>query len=162
VFEALVDPGVQSRWVIATTVRAAGDHPVPGQVGSGLIARTAVGPFGFDDTMRVTQYRPPDRWRVQHTGRVVRGWGQWGVLPDREDPRGCRVYWAEEFEIPLGWAGRFGWAALGWLVRAGIRGSLVRLDRGLRSGVLIGQHVGRAAQVRTAPGMAASTAGEQR
>lgn len=99
-----------------------------------LVARTAVGAIGFDDTMRVTAYQPPHRWRVEHVGRLVRGWGEWGVLPAGGAGRGCRVYWAEQVELPLGVLGRWGWAVGAALVRAGIRASLGRLARGLESG----------------------------
>jgi hypothetical protein len=71
---------------------------------------------------------------VRHTGPLVRGWGEFGVLPAGI---GCRVYWAEEFELPLGGAGRLGWALLGWTVRAGIAASLARLARGLADGSLV-------------------------
>ena len=137
VFAALTDPSLQSRWILATRVRATasgGDAPAAPGPGGVLVARTAVGGIGFDDTMRVTEYEPPRRWRVEHVGRLVRGWGQWGVLPRGESGRGCRVYWAEEFELPLGLLGRLGWAVGGGLVRAGMRVSLARLVRGIESG----------------------------
>ncbi len=145
VFAALFDLDCQSRWILATTVRPAGDRsdtgaaagaPVPGPpaVGSRIEARTALAGIGFTDSMTVEGLDPPRRWRVRHTGGLVRGWGEWGVLPDC---RGSRVYWAEEFEVPWGPVGRIGWVLVGGLVRAGIRASLARLDRGLRSGALV-------------------------
>ncbi|HET8589333.1 MAG TPA: hypothetical protein VFM01_06830 [Nakamurella sp.] len=121
-----------------------GDAPVedPLAVGSRLIARTGVGRLAVVDVMQVTAHQPPRRLTVRHTGRLVRGWGEFGVLPAGS---GCRAYWAEEFELPWGTIGRVGWALFGWTVRAGIAASLARLARGLADGSLVPVDPGRPA-----------------
>lgn len=147
VFPALVALPSQSRWILATRVTAEpagspGRPPAPDGAGAGdplavgsrLVARTGAGRLAVTDVMQVTAHQPPRRLTVRHTGRLVRGWGEFGVLPAGT---GCRAYWAEEFELPLGVLGRVGWALLGWTVRAGLSASLARLARGLADGSLV-------------------------
>jgi hypothetical protein len=64
----------QGDWMLATRVRG-------GQgVGATVVARTGIGPVGFTDTMVITQWYPPHRCVVRHTGRVVRGTGVFEVI----------------------------------------------------------------------------------
>jgi hypothetical protein len=153
VFPALVGLASQSRWILATRVEpsccAPAADPAPPHrpaaadplaVGSRIIAHTGIGRLAVADRMQITAHEPPRRLTVRHTGRLVRGWGEFGVLPAG---LGCRAYWAEEFELPFGATGRLGWTLLGSTVRAGIAVSLARLARGLADGSLVPADGGR-------------------
>jgi carbon monoxide dehydrogenase subunit G len=90
----------QSEWMPGTRVSG-------GQgTGATVTARTGVGPVGFTDTMVITQWRPPHRCVVRHTGRVVRGTGIFEVIP-----RGpmSEFVWTEKLWLP--------WPVPGWLAR---------------------------------------------
>lgn len=111
VWDAVTDWERQSEWMLGTVVRGTAQGGVG--VGGGIEAFTGVGRLGFLDTMVVTEWDPPHRCVVRHTGRVVRGLGIFEVLAL---PGGrSRFVWAEELELPLG-----RWGDLGWpLVRPG-------------------------------------------
>lgn len=121
VFDAMVDWEGQGRWMVGTRVWS--DGPAAG-VGGRLSAFTGIGRVGFLDTMRITQWDPPRRVSVQHTGRVVRGGGVFEVLalPDGSS----RFVWREELELPLGPIGRAGFAMIRPLAAAGLDRSLAR------------------------------------
>jgi hypothetical protein len=121
VWAAMTDWPAQSRWMLATTVRAL--DPQPG-VGQRLQAWTGLGPLGVKDTMVVTEWDPPRRCVVAHTGRLVRGDG-WFEVRDLGDRR-TTLEWTERLRLPSHQLGRWGWAALGPLVRAGVAWSLQR------------------------------------
>ncbi|MBN0044636.1 SRPBCC family protein [Streptomyces actuosus] len=84
--------------------RVSARPPEPTGVGTLVVARTALGPFGFDDRMEVTVWRPPGedtpgRCRLEKRGRVVRGWAEIEVRPG---PGGrTRVEWREELRLPF-------------------------------------------------------------
>ncbi|MEU9331559.1 SRPBCC family protein [Streptomyces sp. NPDC048290] len=67
--------------------------------GTVVVARTGVGPVGFDDPMEITLWQPPGedspgRCRLDKRGRVVRGWAEIEVRPG---PGGrTRVLWREQ------------------------------------------------------------------
>ena len=112
----------QGRWVPRTRVRR-----VPtGRTGVGerIVARTALGPVGFDDPMVVTAWDPPRRCELLHTGRVVRGTGQIAVTAQ---DGGSRVTWSEQVALPGGPLARVGWPLAAPLIRAGFRRALRRL-----------------------------------
>jgi hypothetical protein len=93
---ALTDWDRQGEWMLGTRVRVtAGDGA---GVGSELTAFTGIGPVGFTDTMRITAWEPPLRCAVDHTGRLVRGTGEFLVVP-----HGARseLVWAEDVALPL-------------------------------------------------------------
>jgi hypothetical protein len=93
---ALTDWARQGEWMLGTTVRVtSGDGA---SEGSGLEAFTGIGPIGFTDTMRITAWEPPVRCAVAHTGRLVRGTGEFVVVP-----RGTRseLVWSEDIALPL-------------------------------------------------------------
>jgi hypothetical protein len=69
VWQLAMDWPRQRDWMLGTRVRGG-----PG-VGAEVVARTGFGPVGFEDTMVITQWDPPHRCVVRHTGRVVRGLG---------------------------------------------------------------------------------------
>ena len=81
----------QGDWMLATRVSG-------GQgVGATVTARTGLGPVGFTDTMVITQWYPPHRCVVRHTGRVIRGTGVFEV-----SPRGrlSEFAWTETLWLP--------------------------------------------------------------
>jgi len=122
-----VDWDRQDRWIPSTRVRRL-DGPVLG-VGTRVLARTGVGPLGFDDVFTVTAVAtPPDgslgprSYEVVHTGRVVKGVGAFRVEPRGA---GARFVWWERVEVPGGPLAPLLWAmggpvtrlAFGWALR---------------------------------------------
>lgn len=70
-------------------------------VGDVVLARTAVGPVGFDDPMEITAFSAPSAGRdglcrLEKRGRIVRGWAELRV--GRRDG-GAEAAWAEELRI---------------------------------------------------------------
>lgn len=129
-WEAVTDWTAQSRWMVATTVTATSPAHKPASnqsrgVGDEIRARTGFGPFAVVDTMVVTQWRPPYRCEVLHTGRLIRGPGVIEVVP--VDAQRSRLVWSEDLELPLGFAGVVGWSVMRPAVRWGFRRSLRRL-----------------------------------
>jgi hypothetical protein len=94
----LTDWPAHGRAVPLTTVTG----PARTAAGSLVVARTAVGRFGFDDPMEVVAWEPPRFCRLEKRGRVVRGWAELAVeaLPDRRS----RVTW-REVAVPAGLPG---------------------------------------------------------
>lgn len=93
--------------------------------GSSFVARTGLGPMGFDDRMVVDEVTPPvDREpglaRIRKEGRVVRGSIELRVTPLAA---GSVVDWRQEIEVwgvprALGWfTARVGRAAYGMALR---------------------------------------------
>jgi len=123
---AVTDWARQGEWMLGTQVAVtSGDGR---SVGSTLSARTGYGPFGFVDTMVITEWDPARRrCVVTHTGHLVRGEGEFAVTPKAGG--GSVVHWAERLELPLGPLGRAGWSALRPMFTAGVRWSLGRLAR---------------------------------
>jgi hypothetical protein len=106
----------QGEWMLATRVSG-------GQgVGAAVTARTGLGRFGFTDTMVITQWSPPHRCAVRHTGSVVRGVGVFEVAPN--GPM-SEFAWTEKLWLPRpvpGWLAR--WLANGpgrWLMDTSLR-----------------------------------------
>ncbi|HEU4398301.1 MAG TPA: SRPBCC family protein [Actinomycetota bacterium] len=123
VFAAVADWEGQSAWVAFTTVTAGGG---PHRVGERLVAVTKVAGVGFSDPMEVTRWEPPRRIDVRHHGRVLRGTGTFLVEPA---PGGAWFVWSEDLDLPLGAAGRLGFAVVGPAFRLMLRRSLRRLAR---------------------------------
>jgi hypothetical protein len=129
VWDAVTDWPRQSEWMMGTTVRAT-DHDGVG-VGGGLEAFTGVGRAGFLDTMVITEWDPPRRCVVRHTGDVVKGLGIFEVVAL---PQGrSRFVWAEELDLPLGVLGRMGWPIVRPGFAWGVRRSLMKLARELEA-----------------------------
>ena len=92
-------------WERVTDVRRHGDHvPLTAitqdeqlRLGSLFVARTAVGPLGFDDPMVVSGWQPPPstpaRMRMVKTGALLAGWASIEVVPVAG---GAEVAWTEE------------------------------------------------------------------
>jgi hypothetical protein len=129
VWDAVTDWPRQSDWMLGTTVRATAQGGVG--VGAGIEAFTGVGRLGFLDTMVVTEWDPPHRCVVRHTGSVVRGLGIFEVLalPDGRS----RFVWTEELELPLRPLGGLAWPAVrpavAWGVRRSLRALASELER---------------------------------
>lgn len=118
VWDLVTDWDAQGDWMLGTRVRSDGE---PG-VGQRLAAFTGVGRLGFWDTMEITEWDPPRRAVVLHTGRVVRGLGIFEVVP--LSATGCRFCWAEELDLPGGEWGRRGWPLVRPMMAAGVAASL--------------------------------------
>jgi len=120
VWERVVAWERQQEWMPATRVRATAGGGRG--IGGGIEARTGLGPVGFMDEMVITQWEPPRRCEVRHTGRVMRGAGAFEVfaLPGGRS----RFVWSEWVEPPLGLLGQLGWVLLRPLLRRGLRRSL--------------------------------------
>jgi len=132
VFAALTDWRGQSQWMVGTDVR-----PVFGDgtgVGGRLEAWTGIGKLGFLDTMVITEWDPPHRVVVEHTGKVVRGSGVMEVVPGEDG--GSVFVWAEELDLPLGALGRAGWPVVRPAFAAGVKASLRKFAQLVESGVL--------------------------
>ncbi len=91
VWQLAMDWARQEDWMLATRVQG-------GQgAGAAVVARTGFGPAGFTDTMEITEWDPPRRCVVRHTGRVVRGLGVFEVIP--HGPL-SEFAWTEELQLP--------------------------------------------------------------
>jgi hypothetical protein len=96
-------------------------------LGAPVSARTGIGPAAFVDSMTITDWQPPHRCAVVHTGKVVRGTAAFEVEPL---PGGrSRFVWSEWVLLPFGAAGRIGFALVRPLVVAGLRHSLREFAR---------------------------------
>jgi carbon monoxide dehydrogenase subunit G len=122
-WEALTDWQSQSGWMVLTNVTV---DPGGHRVGERLDAFTGVAGVGFHDRMEVTRWDPPRRVEVAHLGRVVRGAGVFEVRPA---PGGAWLVWIEDLDLPLGVAGRLGFAVLRPAFQLMLRRSLRRLAR---------------------------------
>jgi hypothetical protein len=123
---AIADWESQGAWMVATRVRGQ-----PSAVGGRLEAFTGIAPVGFLDTMTITEWEPPRRCVVLHTGNVVRGTGGFEVTP--RGAEGCTVTWWERVELPLGGLGKVAWLVIGPTTRLFLVVSLGRLKRLLES-----------------------------
>src|SRR5713226_9984088 len=92
VWQVAMDWSRQREWMWGTQVS--------GGTGTGaeVVARTGIGPVGFADTMVITEWNPPIRCIVRHTGRVVRGLGIFEVSGRGSE---SEFRWAEELDLPL-------------------------------------------------------------
>jgi carbon monoxide dehydrogenase subunit G len=92
VWRAVTDWSRQREWIWATRV-----HGGQG-VGAAVTGWTGVGPIGFTDTMVITEWDPPLRCVVEHTGRLVRGVG---IFEVRADGAESDFRWTEQLRLPL-------------------------------------------------------------
>lgn len=125
VWELAMDWSRQGEWIPATVVRGGTG------VGARVEARTGVGPAAFTDTMVITEWAPPRRCVVRHTGRVVRGSGVFEVVPQGEF---SEFRWTELIDLPVPEAVRPVATAIGrWtvvpLTRLGLDYALRRFAR---------------------------------
>ncbi|CAN5576646.1 SRPBCC family protein [soil metagenome] len=139
-WERLVDWESQGQWMLGTRVRGTAQDGVG--VGGGLEGWTGIGRLGFLDTMVITQWQPPHRCVVRHTGRLLRGAGAFEVEPAGDTIGGtigdsaggrCRVVWSEWVDPPFGLLGQLGWVVAGPVVRLGVQLSLRRFARAVEA-----------------------------
>lgn len=127
VWAALVDWTRQGEWMLATDVEVVGEQAEG--VRTRLAARTGLKlpgrrrHVGVLDTMVVTEWDPPRRVVVQHTGRIVRGPGIFEVEPRGEH---STFVWTEQLWLPFGPLGVAGWPLAKPFVVLGVRLSLRR------------------------------------
>ena len=124
VWDYVTDWPRQGEWIPATRVENVDEAD---RVGGRFRAWSGVGRVGFWDPMTITAWeRTPDgggRCEVLHLGSVVKGEGEFAVVPRGE--RASRFIWAEMVVVPGGTVG-----AVVWRV---VRPVVERLiDRGLR------------------------------
>ncbi len=120
----------QGEWMLGTKVCPTA---LDGQaVGGRIEAFTGLGRLGFLDTMDITVWEPPYRCHVLHTGRIVRGTGEFEVR-GRGDRRSTFV-WREGLELPLGVVGRLGWPVVRPVFAAGVQASLKKFARWVEQG----------------------------
>lgn len=125
VWAALTDWTRQGEWMLLTDVTVTGGDPQA--VGGRVAARTGV-PVrgrrrGLLDTMVITEWVPPRRAVVQHTGRIVRGPGIFEVAAQGA---GSRVTWTEQLWLPFGPLGQLAWPLAKPVAAVGLRWSLSR------------------------------------
>jgi Polyketide cyclase / dehydrase and lipid transport len=103
----------QGEWVPHTRVEHADPGDPAAGVGGRLRAWSGLGPVGFWDTMTITTWeRRPDgggRCEVLHTGKVVRGEGEFEVVA--EGAHRSRFLWSEVAVVPFGSVGAMGFRA---------------------------------------------------
>ncbi|MET0741008.1 MAG: SRPBCC family protein [Candidatus Nanopelagicales bacterium] len=125
VWELLIDWDRQQEWMLGTRVHGTAQRGHG--VGAGVEAFTGVGKVGFRDPMVITDWEPPRRIVVVHTGNVVRGTGAFEVFAL---PKGrSRFVWTERLDLPLGWAGRVGWTLAKLPFRAGVQSAMRKFAR---------------------------------
>ena len=130
-WRAAVDWPRQREWIWAT--RVSGGHGT----GAEVTGWTGIGPVGFTDHMVITEWDPPRRCVVTHTGRVIRGQGIFEVTPRGH---GSEFRWTEQVQLPVppaigALAARVITPLAGW----GLRSSLRRFARLVGSPVPIPQ-----------------------
>jgi Polyketide cyclase / dehydrase and lipid transport len=132
VWDLIVDWSRQHEWIWAT--RTTGGHGA----GATVIGRTGIGQAAFTDTMRITEWDPPRRCMVAHTGPIVRGEGIFEVRP--RGPGRSEFRWTERIVLPEPVAElipargeeavtRLAYALIAPLARAGLGSSLFRFAR---------------------------------
>jgi carbon monoxide dehydrogenase subunit G len=125
VWQVAMDWSRQGEWMPGTAVRGGTG------VGAQVVASSSLGPVGFTDTMVITEWDPPRRCVVRHTGWVVRGSGVFEVLPRGEL---SEFRWTELVEPPVPAALQRGAVLVGrWtvvpLTRLGLAYALRRFAR---------------------------------
>ncbi|WP_016699109.1 SRPBCC family protein [Actinoalloteichus spitiensis] len=108
VWSVVTDWPRQREWMLGTEV-----HLVSGDgrgTGSRMVAFTGVGGLGALDPMEITEWSPPHRCVVRHTGRLVRGEGIFEVVA--RGPAASTFLWSERLVLPFGPLGRWGWPAV--------------------------------------------------
>lgn len=117
IWRTAVDWPRQREWIWATRVRG-GHGP-----GAEVTGWTGIGPIGFTDRMVITEWDPPHRCVLRHTGRVVRGTGTFEIAS-----RGARseFRWIEHTQLPVppavgAPAGRMIAPIAAWALRSSLR-----------------------------------------
>lgn len=129
-WQGATDWAHQGEWMLGTRVRGTAQNGVG--VGGGIEAFSGLGKIGFLDTMEITRWDPPFACHVLHTGRVVRGTGEFEVVA--RGPEASTFRWREDLELPLGVVGQLGWPLVRPLFVAGVRASLKKFGRWVEAG----------------------------
>ena len=131
VWDYVTDWPRQGEWIPLTRVEVVPEAGPTDVVGGRIRAWTGLGPVGFWDPMTITAWETrPDgsaRCEVLHTGRVVRGEGEFTVVAD--GPERCTFVWREAIRVPGGTAGAVLWRLGGGAVNRGFGVLLRRLAR---------------------------------
>jgi hypothetical protein len=131
VWDYVTDWPRQGEWIPFTRVEVIPRGGAADGVGGRIRAWTGVGPVGFWDTMTITVWETQAdgtaRCEVLHTGKVVRGDGEFAVLPQGSDT--CTFVWWERLDIPGGFVGALLWRLGGWTMKRGVDQALRRLAR---------------------------------
>jgi uncharacterized protein YndB with AHSA1/START domain len=119
VWAAMTDWSRQHEWMVGTRVYVVGGDGR--SVGSRLLGFTGIFDVGFADLLEITEWEPPRRCRVRHSGKLLRGWAEFAVEPAGS---GSVIRWTERLRPPL--------ALVSPLLLVGMRASLRRLAAGSR------------------------------
>jgi uncharacterized protein YndB with AHSA1/START domain len=125
VFDVATDWVGQGRWIPLTRLRVV--HGDGRSEGSVIEAFTGIGPVGFLDVLEITRFAPPDSVEVLHTGRWVRGPGEFRFASTPDG--GTRFGLREWLHLPGGRTGRLAWAVARPLFTFGARRSLAAFAR---------------------------------
>ncbi|MFC5910594.1 SRPBCC family protein [Streptacidiphilus monticola] len=73
-------------------------------VGDVVLARTSLGPLGFDDPMEIVALTPPSPGRdglcrLEKRGRTVRGWAELRVADTPGAAPGSTATWVEDLHV---------------------------------------------------------------
>ena len=98
-WDAITDWPAHGRFAPLTTVTVT--TPGPNGVGTRFLARSGVGPIGFDDPMEVVEWAPPADGGPGHAfvrkhGRLVLGTARIDVEPT---PGGSRLTWTYDVDV---------------------------------------------------------------
>jgi Polyketide cyclase / dehydrase and lipid transport len=108
VWDYVTDWPRQQEWIPLTRVEAVDSA---NRLGGRIRAWTGLGRVGFWDPMTITSWERTDfgggRCEVLHLGSVVKGIGEFVVLPI--DDHTSRFVWAEVVVVPLGALGSVAW-----------------------------------------------------
>lgn len=125
VFACLTNWSKQSEWIVGTKVKATKQKGMG--VGGEISAFTGIGPLGFTDTMVITAWDPPRRCSVRHTGKIVKGTGDFIVQSVSDHT--ATFTWSEDFIIPFGTVGKTAWLIARPFARLGLQVSLKQFAR---------------------------------
>lgn len=94
-WNALADWEGHSEWIPLTRVRILhGD----GGLGTKFVARTGIGPLGFDDNMTVIEFDATTTHAVvEKTGPLLKGSAGFRITPTAQ---GCALEWFETVQVP--------------------------------------------------------------
>jgi hypothetical protein len=128
VWRYVTDWSRQHEWIPLTRVEVVGDARA---VGGRIRAFTGVGPVGFWDPMTITLWEESadgtSRCEMLKTGRLVRGYGVFTVVP--RGPDRCCFRLEEHLEVPGGRLGALGWRLGGSVMHRLTEGVLRRMAR---------------------------------
>lgn len=129
IFDYVSDWEKQSDWILFTTVKKLTDPIHTKDVT--LLATTKFGPIKFVDSMVVTDWQPPKKITVEHTGRIILGKGVFTVREISDTT--CQFIWEEITPVPFGLVGRLGLVVISPFMRLMFNRSLMNLRNNIES-----------------------------